>query len=233
VGRCPGVVPLPELPLQEGSDVIWIEREQCSMNTGACVSTRHDGHMRLPLILAIAGTALIACSAPEDRPSEPPVALPSSAPCPVVPAEGGIPVECVGGETGFDVTPAPVSTEGAPASSADIPSVVLDRLPRDLVLGGNDTDPSLARKTFRVTVPTGARLAATVACRGYGELSVTTAPRSEVELAMPCGQQQAIDLTVLDPDFEQQPATYEVTVSAPTPARWYVALGAETDPPPE
>lgn len=187
--------------------------------------------MRSALLLAITAVALVGCGSSGDE--APPVTLPSASACPVEPPEQGLPAECVGGETGFDVTPAPVATEGAPASSAEIPAVVFDRVPTDLVTGGNDADPALERRTFTVTVPAGARLSATVACRGFGELTVTTSPRSEVELALPCGQDEPVDLTVLDPDFETQPATYEVVVEAPAPSRWYAAVGAETTPPPE
>lgn len=180
------------------------------------------------LLLAV---ALCACSSEPEAESSP---LASESPAVDCATDGttDLPVECVPGDRGFDASPAPVDTSGAPASSADIPAVALPRDPEDLALGGNADDPSRTTQTLTVTVPAGARLSATTACRGFVELELTTVPVSKVESVLPCGQDEAIELTVLDPVLLEAPVTYEVTVTAPAPSRWSVALGAVTRPAP-
>lgn len=176
--------------------------------------------------VAAATLALTACSGGST--AAPPVP-PASPGCPLT---GPIPVECVPDDKGFDVSPVPVSTEGAPASSAAIPAVTLPAQPEDLVAGGNDRDPTLTTRTFAVTVPAGARLSVTSACRGFAELDVRTVPDSKAAHTLPCGRSDAIDITVRDPTLLAAPRRYQVTVRVPAPSRWYVAVGAVTFPAP-
>lgn len=181
------------------------------------------------MVLALSLFTLTACSS-DPSPAPDPIAMPSD----VCPIDGisPIPAECVPGDRGFDVVPVPVDKSGAPASSASIPAVVLTRQPGDLVAGGNDVDPSLTTRTFTVTVAAGARLSATSACRGFAELEVRSVPPTKIAHTLPCGQDQAIDLTVLDPTLLSKRQTYQVTVTAPAPSRWFLVLGSVTRPAP-
>lgn len=172
----------------------------------------------LPLLLVV--LALTACTG-GGRSSAGPTAVPT----PGCPLEGDIPASCVPDDTGFD-SPPPIDFRGAPRSSAAIPVVAFARQPGDLALGGNDTDPTLTRRTFRVTVPAGRRLSVTAACRGYADLVVTTTPASKAEVTLRCGVQEAKEVTVLEPSAAARPTSYQVNVQVPGPSRWFVAVAA-------
>ncbi|MCU1693571.1 MAG: hypothetical protein JWM64_2662 [Frankiales bacterium] len=121
-----------------------------------------------------------------------------------------------------ETTPPPV----VPTRTDQVPPLVLPSRTRDLAAGGNDKDASLTRTTLTVTVPAGSRLSITGACQGSSTLTVETDPDSKAGFELPCGPATANEITVQEATLLTSPKTYRVRISAPAPARYYVAAGA-------
>lgn len=182
-----------------------------------------------PLLLALP-LLLTACSS--DDPTTPePRALETSGgadDCEQFVNATEIPDRCISGP---QVTAKPeVPKDRYPATSAAIAPVTLEAEPGDLARGGNDADPTLTTRTFRVTVPKGGRLEVTAACNGATFLEVATVPDSLAELTMSCFEEGSTsELSVSDDVFQPAPKSFDVTVTTQAPSRWFAAVGSTTE----
>lgn len=183
--------------------------------------------MRLaPLLLALP-LLVTACSS--DPATTEPTALPTvdSEGCEQFANATEIPERCVQSQ----VTAKPEVPKGRyPKTSAEIAAVTLEAEPGDLARGGNDVDPTLTTRTFRVTVPKGGRLEVTAACNGATFLEVETVPDSLAELTMSCFEEGSTsELSVSDDVFQPAPKSFDVTVTTQAPSRWFATVGSTTE----
>ena len=170
--------------------------------------------------LALSALLLVGCTGDAEE-----VPLPAADPCLVQDATE-VPEECV-------EDPAEASPGASPPSdSADIPPITLPPVENELARSSNDSDPSLTRASFDVTIPAGARLKSTVICNGTGTVRLVTAPESGAMQEFRCEYGgEGVELTVEAATQVAQEQAYEVSFTAETPARWLVVLSYVQGPP--
>lgn len=170
---------------------------------------------------ALAVLLLTACTSGDAQE----VPRPSADPCLVDSSVEQLPEECV--EQGPDD-----GGTAPPSASAAIDPVTIPPAENELARAANDTDPTLTKADFEVTVPAGGRLKSTVACHGAGDTVLTTVPRSGAMQEFRCEYgAEPVELTVAAATPLAQAQTYEVTFTAGTPSRWAVVLSYEMGPP--
>lgn len=130
-----------------------------------------------------------------------------------------IPVECV---TPNAATP----TGSAPAEGSSFyKAVKILPIPDTLFQVGNDVDVTKTSATATVTVKAGYRLGAQAVCEGRTKVTTTTVPDSGAGLEFTCGFEGIpSEIGAADPKPVTKDTTYQLKVTVPAPARWYVTF---------
>jgi len=154
-------------------------------------------------------------------------ALPTPKATPTCPSGGQVlPARCVS-----TVQP---SDDPFPSDASKIEPVAL-AAPREkqTVLGSadNSTVASTKTATFTVTVPAGARIGSEMICLGNGQLTVSTAPKSDAFQSFKCNNGQGLpsELAAESAHPVKAATSYTVTVTASGVSRWAVRVYSTTE----
>lgn len=132
------------------------------------------------------------------------------------------PSEC---ETALSCATATPPGTPPPEGSAFWDALTIEALPGQLKAVGNDVDVARTSAAFRVTVHAGHRLGVQAVCEGRTAVVVQTVPDTAAAVDLTCGfDGKPAEVGAVDPTAVSAATTYQVSVSAPAPARWFTTF---------